>query len=319
MDTTNVNSGEKAGLKRLLKHAVPLGCWIGCGNHKIALCFKHLLGDFPVVFSADATLLCLWKFFHYRPLAVNFLKNAAEAYEEAQVTPVCPSVTRWTAHDRACKGICEGYSQILSALTTCVNERKEPDALGIFVEVSSKSFLATILMLRDVFAGIQPLNLVLQKAGESLCLADIPVYLDKTISSLEKLRIPRQRSFFRKDKHDDLINSAAIAISSLPPSAATRSNLKPFDLNDFEKTVFIPFLDAFIVEVQEAFSQLDFWLSFVVFDPRKLPEDQNLLDGYGDDEISNLLGHYGVNHSDEYEGKTNHQAADLNTDEVLAE
>ena len=33
MDTTNVNSGEKTGLKRLLEHAIPLLKWIGCNNH----------------------------------------------------------------------------------------------------------------------------------------------------------------------------------------------------------------------------------------------------------------------------------------------
>ena len=103
------------------------------------------------------------------------MKNAEDAYEECNVTPVSPSVARWTAPDKACKSLCDGYKQMLSTLSTCVNERKEPDALGIFQEISSKRFLATILMLCDVFAAIQPLNLVLQKAGGSLCLADIPV------------------------------------------------------------------------------------------------------------------------------------------------
>ena len=55
MDPTNVNSGEKVGLKSLLKHAVLLAIWIGCGNHKHALCFKHLLGKFPFVSYADST------------------------------------------------------------------------------------------------------------------------------------------------------------------------------------------------------------------------------------------------------------------------
>ena len=86
MDTTNVNAAEQSGLKRLLKHAVPLGNWVACGNHKMALCFKHLLRDFFDVFSADATLIALWKLFHYRRLAINFLKNAADLYEECHVT-----------------------------------------------------------------------------------------------------------------------------------------------------------------------------------------------------------------------------------------
>ena len=63
----------------------------------------------------------------------------------------------------ASKSLCNGYKQALSALSTCVIETKESDALGIFEEILSKRFLVTILVLRDVFNAIQPLNLVLQK------------------------------------------------------------------------------------------------------------------------------------------------------------
>ena len=132
-----------------------------CGNHKVALCFKHLLQVCPDILAADATLLALWKFFHYWLLATNFVKNAAEMYDKKQVTPICSSVTKWTTHDQAYKNICNGFTQIVSALATCVNERKEPDALGIFVEITSPKFLATILILRDIFARVQPLNLTL--------------------------------------------------------------------------------------------------------------------------------------------------------------
>ena len=132
------------------------------------------------------------KFFHYHPLAINFLKNPADEYEECHVTPESPKIARWTVHNRSCKSLCDGYKQILSAYSTCVSERKEPDAIGIFQEVSSKRFLAIILILHDVFAAIQSLNLVLQKAGHSLCLADIPVYLEKTINSLDKLKTGSQ-------------------------------------------------------------------------------------------------------------------------------
>ena len=98
-NTTNVNSGERNGLKRLLKHLIPLASWIGCGNHKVALCFKHLLPEFKSVFSADAALLALSKFFYFRPLALSFMENVADIYDKSLVTPVCPSVTRWSAHD----------------------------------------------------------------------------------------------------------------------------------------------------------------------------------------------------------------------------
>ena len=160
-DTTNATSGEKSGLKRLLQHVVSIAAWIGCGNHKATLCFKHLLNEFPSVADADATLLALWKFFHFRPSA--FLENTSEIYGEPTIAPVCPSITRWTTHDRACKNLYNGYKLFLSALIVCLNERKEPEAPGLFTEIKDEEFTASILMLCDVFDAVHPLNLVLQK------------------------------------------------------------------------------------------------------------------------------------------------------------
>ena len=167
----------------------------------MALCFKHLLQVYPDVLATDERLLALWKLFHYRPLATNFVKNAAEMYGKKQVRP---SVTRWTTHDQACKNLCDGFKQIVSALATCTNKSKEADALGIFVEITLLKFLATSLMLYDTFVGVQPLSLVLQKSGESLVLADIPVYLDKTMSFLEKLKSANKRPFFTKPKFQQI-------------------------------------------------------------------------------------------------------------------
>ena len=317
MDTTNVNSGERGGLKRLLKHAVPLATWVGCGNHKVALCFKHLLKDFPDVFSADATLLALWKYFHYRPLALNFMKNAAEMYDEHAITPVCPSVTRWTAHDRACKSLCDGFQQNLAALSVCVNERKEPDALGVFNEITSPRFMATILMLRDVFSAVQPLNLTLQKGHGSLCLADLPFYLERTLNSLEKLISTPNRHHFTKENHDKMLEKSITQTESLPPSSRTRS--RPFDFDEFEAEVFLPFVNRFSEEVKEAFKQLDFWLSFVVFDPRKLPETKAELSTYGGEEIEKLSSHYGSVQTDTYQGQVSTQEADFDKTKLVIE
>ena len=139
------------------------------------------------------------------------------------------------------------------ALATCVNERKEPDALGIFVEITSPKFLATILMLCDIFAGVQPLNLTLQKSGESLILDYIPVYLDKTMSFLEKLMSANKRPFFTKPN----------------------------------------FNNVFMKEVEGASSQLDFWMAFNILDPRALPEELDLLDEYGADELDKLPSYDG--------------------------
>ena len=75
MDNTNVNSGSRGGLKRYILHKILMALWIGCGSHKLALCFKHSLKELPCVAEFDTTLLSLWKYFHYWPVAVKSCRN----------------------------------------------------------------------------------------------------------------------------------------------------------------------------------------------------------------------------------------------------
>ena len=96
------------------------------------------------------------------------------------------------------------------------------------------------------------------------------MYLEKILSCLDKLNTPSHRNNFHQEKHDALFETASAEIINLSPGAGTRSHL-PFSLNEFEEAVFIPFLNDFMDEVKETFTRLDFWLPFIVFDPRRLP------------------------------------------------
>ena len=65
---------------------------------------------------------------------MNFLDSSAKCYGDDHVVPVCPSVTRWTAHERACHTFHTNYRHFL------------------------KANIATILMLLEVFHCIKPLS-----------------------------------------------------------------------------------------------------------------------------------------------------------------
>ena len=140
-------------------------------------------------------LLSLCKYFHYKPLAVNFLQEFAEAYNENQALPVCPSTIRWTSHGRACKTLYEGYQAQIGALTVCYNKRKEPEALSIFIAITSEIFITSLLMLYDVFKVIAPLTLVLQTGNEQLCLTDVKTCVHVTRLKLESLTAGEMKWF----------------------------------------------------------------------------------------------------------------------------
>ena len=177
-------------------------------------------------------------------------------------------------HDQACKNLCK---QIVSALATCGNLRKEPDACGIFVAITCPKFLATILMLCGIFAGVQPLNLALQKSSELLVLADIPLYLDKTMSFLEKLKSTSKRPFSKKQISIICLIFFKEAMASYPPSSCTQSNQQFFEWEQFETNAYMSFLNAFMKEAEAALSQLDLWMIFNKLDPRALSKDLDLI------------------------------------------
>ena len=122
MDSTNVNTGARNGLRCHQEHSFPMLPWMGCNNHKLALCFKHLIPQFPTIFKTDAFFLSLWKVFKYHPLAKTFLEESATMYGQDPITAMCPSETCWTSHDRACKAFYKGYKQFLDALANCYND-----------------------------------------------------------------------------------------------------------------------------------------------------------------------------------------------------
>ena len=292
MDTTNVNSGSRRGLKAYLEHSVPQLIWIGCTNHKLALCFKHILQDFPIVKEADVFLLNLWKFFKYRTLAKHLLQECAQIYGDLDtIVPVCPSTTRWTAHERACLAVYNSYQHFIQALATCYNERKEGEALGLFIQVTSSEIIATILMLLDVFSAISPLVLSLQSSQSSICLSDIPTYVEKTVTQLDGILNDTNRKYFTPENFARLQAIAQEISLSLP--ATSRLRHKPFCFTSYNNKVYTKFVGDFKLELLEAFEQMTFWQCLSIFDPRNVPATVVDLPNYGEEELSMLLDRYG--------------------------
>ena len=183
MDTTNVNSCEKNGLKRKhLEHKVPLLKWIGCNNHKLALTFKHLIVSFQCV---DIFLLNLWKYFKYCPLAMNVLRNTSEMYGDSPTVLICPSVTRWQAHKCECEPF--HLSILKISLIHFHAKRKESEALGLFIQGSSCQTIATSLMLLDVFKSIKPLILFSQTSKGVSSVSDANSSYELCLQSLNEL------------------------------------------------------------------------------------------------------------------------------------
>ena len=186
MDTTNVNSGEKNDLKRHSEHQVSLLKWIGCNNHKLVLTFKHLKSSFQCEAEIDIFLLNLWKYFKHRPLAMNILGNTSEMYGDSPTVPICLSVTRWQAHERACETFHLHFQNFLDAPSTSYSKQKKAEALRLFIQGSYCQTIAANVMLLDVFKSIKTLILFFQTSKGECSDSDANTYYELCLQRLSE-------------------------------------------------------------------------------------------------------------------------------------
>ena len=121
---------------------------------------------------------------------------------------------------------------ILQALSTCYNERKEAEALGLFIQAVSPCNISTILMLLEFFSAITPLTLCLQMPQDKICLADIPNHLETSSLKLNDVRTMKEtRKFLTEQNFRELVQIAEEQTSSLP--TASRLRAEKFDFTEF--------------------------------------------------------------------------------------
>ena len=109
---TNIMSGDCTGLQGRICNVAPFSIYINCRCHHLALCFNHLLDQFPWLESTGRHLLELWKGFYYSGKKCHILKSIQNPYSIKVLNLVKAAVTRWLSHATECKH-CRERSHII--------------------------------------------------------------------------------------------------------------------------------------------------------------------------------------------------------------
>ena len=119
---------------------------------------------------------------------MNILGNTSEMYGDSPTVPICPSFTRWQAHERAWETFHLHFENFLDVLSTSHAKQKEAEALGLFIQGSSCQTIATNLMLLDVFKSIKPLSLFFQTRKGACSVSDANTCYELCLEILNELR-----------------------------------------------------------------------------------------------------------------------------------
>ncbi|XP_062569444.1 uncharacterized protein LOC134231500 [Saccostrea cucullata] len=153
-DGCNVMSGVNTGVQRRFRHLVPHQVYINCRNHKLVLCVKHLIKEFPVLEELDSLLLGIWKLFHYSPKRYAVFEEIQETYHQKKLKFIRAAATRWLSHGRACVRLLDRFSSILDSLDAIYDAKKEPEILGYRNMLTDKKTIAAATVLCDALKPV---------------------------------------------------------------------------------------------------------------------------------------------------------------------
>ena len=174
-----------SGLQRRIRHLSPFCLYMNCRNHRLALCLKHLMKDYPLLVEADSVLLSMWKLFEYSPQRFAVFLSVQEAYGEEQITLIRAATTRWLSHGMACIRFIDRYQAVIDTLDSIYDERKEAEVFGLRTMIMQKNTVAMILLLCDVLRPINVLSLCLQDS--SINFMDVDTKVKAATNELENL------------------------------------------------------------------------------------------------------------------------------------
>ena len=126
LDGTNFISSERCGLQCLIKHSSPYAEYINCCNHRVALCFVHLLKKLPSLISLYTMLLSVWKLFKYSTIKKEVFNDMQRVYESTPLKVIKACTTRWLTHVEACWRIISRFEPLVDQLGCILQRKKMP-------------------------------------------------------------------------------------------------------------------------------------------------------------------------------------------------
>ena len=163
---------------------------INCRNHRLPLCFAHLIPKFEVLQEFDSLLLILFLMMKNIAVKTNILEEVQKAYGLLLLKLVKTVVTRWLSDAKACERILDRFNSLVSTLHEIYERMKEPAVRVARNQLLEPQSIAMLCLMADMLPFTNTIQTILE-ALELNCL-EIPAAVSKLVEDLElkNLQIP---------------------------------------------------------------------------------------------------------------------------------
>ena len=286
MDGCSTMSGVHEGVQAHFKRKCGHNIYCHCRNHRLALCFAHLIPQYPQFKAYDALLLNLFLLFKHSAVKTVIFEEVQTIYGLKSLKLIKAAVTRWLSHGKASERVLERFESLVDALNTIYEKNKEPSVLGVRDSLVKPEMIATLCFLTDVILLTNKLQVFLQ--GARLNFVELPAQVNQLIADLrEKLRCPEAPgSYF--SKVEEYINHCLYESRGARQSRAHAV----FSKHDFVRDFVRPVLKDLIDQIEWAMQVPEELTGFIAFDMKNLPRHASDLDAHGVENITKLGNFY---------------------------
>lgn len=277
-DGVAVMTGRHTGVATRLKTHAPRMISIHCVNHRLALPAAHAADNIPYIQRFKTNLQHLFIFYQNSPVRLAGLYAIQEVLNDPIIKCKEAKYVCWLSHLNGIKAVIRTLLSLFVSLDREASERSEPTAQGLLKFIKSYEFIACAYLLADVLPHINRLSLTFLRQSVDLTL--IQPCLQATIDSIKQYR----------DTPGPYLDTVDRVITS---------DLKDFDIRltdamkqDFKANVRSKYIQAIVDGLQARFPDVAELEAFSLFDPQKLPSEEEELVAYGKDEMELLTTKY---------------------------
>ena len=269
-------AGNMAGCQKgcaamfMKKTSNPAALYLHCASHNLNLALSKACGISEIQCMTSA-LTSVGLFFKYSPKRsrqleasvrmINDDRNNDNKITKSKIKPLCE--TRWVERHTSLEDFRHLYEPLLDCLqfiltTTGWDMKTTTEANGLFCQITSTKFISAFVTCSYIFGYTKALSVKLQSSN-----IDVAQAYSEITTIIDVLRSVREdaETEFSKLFEDMKVMSVQAGVEITIPRRCGRQTLRnniPSDIPEvyYRRTIFIPFLDKIISELETRFSQL---------------------------------------------------------------
>lgn len=262
-DGASAMSGVHKGVQHYIKEEIPNAHYVHCSSHSLNLAISDAC-DCTMVRNCLGTVNKIYDFFNTPKRQAVLNKFSENPFKKLKQ----PSPTRWIQRHNAVDNFAEKYDEVLKSLeeiSTWTDKDTSANAHILLCAVQKFEFILSLRVLQKLFSYSLPLTKYLE--AESIDLAGAINYAQDTLDQIKEIRDKTDEEF--SPLYQKVVNTCEQhGISTFIPRLSKKQTGRDNMPNDgpesyYKRTLFIPFIDHFIAQLNDRFvSHKDILSSF---------------------------------------------------------